>query len=557
MNNYSKIVFIIFLIAVSNNIIANTYNLKNKLDIVDDNYFIIIDSINNDVNNLELTKKIDSIRNQGYFKLEIVEKIKIDSLKYKIKIDLNQKFENIYLLDKGSMINFKDQKIKIINDERHYQIKINQLEGFLTKTSEDIANKGYPFNKVQLIDIKSYDQVNLYATVNIELNQKRKTDKIIVKGYENFPKTFTKHYLRYSTKDDFNFEEIKKKGEEIQKLGFVRQVKDPEVLFKKDSTITYFYLEKVKNNSFDGFIGFATNEESRKLDINGYMDIRLNNSLNYGEQININYKSTNDSDRFLKTNIIAPYIFNTPFALELNLDLTKKDSAYTKDKQSVGISYLINNKHNVSFHISSLNSTSSLEIANELIKDYKSNFRKIKYDFKKVNFNDKLIPIKFLASVEYSSGNRKDNSGTYNQNIYLVRAFNNFNVTEKSIIYINVESFLLNSNNYYLNEMLLFGGINSIRGFEENSIPTNKMFLINSEFRFKLNNDIYINSIIDSAYYENIIENNSINIYGVGFGLNINTNSGVFRINYANGIRKGQDIDLKLSKIHLSFSNIF
>ena len=557
MNNYSKIVFIIFLIVVSNNIIANTYNLKNKLDIVDDNYFIIIDSINNDVNNLELTKKIDSIRNQGYFKLEIVEKIKIDSLKYKIKIDLNQKFENIYLLDKGSMINFKDQKIKIINDERHYQIKINQLEGFLTKTSEDIANKGYPFNKVQLIDIKSYDQVNLYATVNIELNQKRKTDKIIVKGYENFPKTFTKHYLRYSTKDDFNFEEIKKKGEEIQKLGFVRQVKDPEVLFKKDSTITYFYLEKVKNNSFDGFIGFATNEESRKLDINGYMDIRLNNSLNYGEQININYKSTNDSDRFLKTNIIAPYIFNTPFALELNLDLTKKDSAYTKDKQSVGISYLINNKHNVSFHISSLNSTSSLEIANELIKDYKSNFKKIKYDFKKVNFNDKLIPIKFLTSVEYSSGNRKDNSGTYNQNIYLVRAFNNFNVTEKSIIYINVESFLLNSNNYYLNEMLLFGGINSIRGFEENSIPTNKMFLINSEFRFKLNNDIYINSIIDSAYYENIIENNSINIYGVGFGLNINTNSGVFRINYANGIRKGQDIDLKLSKIHLSFSNTF
>ena len=557
MNNYSKIVFIIFLIVVSNNIIANTYNLKNKLDIVDDNYFIIIDSINNDVNNLELTKKIDSIRNQGYFKLEIVEKIKIDSLKYKIKIDLNQKFENIYLLDKGSMINFKDQKIKIINDERHYQIKINQLEGFLTKTSEDIANKGYPFNKVQLIDIKSYDQVNLYATVNIELNQKRKTDKIIIKGYENFPKAFIKHYLKYSTKDDFNLETIKKKGEEIQKLGFVRQVKDPEVLFKKDSTITYFYLEKVKNNSFDGFIGFATNEENRKLDINGYMDIRLNNSLNYGEQININYKSTNDSDRFLKTNIIAPYIFNTPFALELNLDLTKKDSAYTKDKQSVGISYLINNKHNVSFHISSLNSTSSLEIANELIKDYKSNFKKIKYDFKKVNFNDKLIPIKFLTSVEYSSGNRKDNSGTYNQNIYLVRAFNNFNVTEKSIIYINVESFLLNSNNYYLNEMLLFGGINSIRGFEENSIPTNKMFLINSEFRFKLNNDIYINSIIDSAYYENIIENNSINIYGVGFGLNINTNSGVFRINYANGIRKGQDIDLKLSKIHLSFSNIF
>ena len=557
MNNYNKIVFIIFLIVVSNNIIANTYNLENKLDIIDDNYFIIINSINNDVNNLELTKKIDSIRNQGYFKLEIVEKIKIDSLKYKVKIDLNQKFENIYLLDKGSMINFKDQKIKIINDERHYQIKINQLEGFLNKTSEEIANKGYPFNKIQLIDIKSYDLENLYATVNIELNQKRKTDKILIKGYENFPKTFTKHYLGYSTKDDFNFEAIKKKGEEIQKLGFVRQIKDPEVLFKKDSTITYLYLEKIKNNSFDGFIGFATNEESRKLDISGYIDIRLNNSLNYGEKININYKSTNDRDRFLKTNIIAPYILSTPIGLELNLDLTKKDSTYIKDKQSIGISYLINNKHNVSFHISTINSTSSLEIANDLIKDYKSNFKKIKYDFKKINYNNKLIPIKLLTSLEFSNGERKDNSGTNNQNIYLARAFNNFNITKNSIIYINVESFWLNSSNYYQNEMLLFGGINSIRGFEENSIPTNKMFLINSEFRFRLNNDIYVNTIIDSAYYENKLTNISSNIYGVGFGLNINTNSGVFRINYANGIRKGQDIDLKLSKIHLSFSNIF
>ena len=557
MNDYRRILFIIILIVIGNNITAETSKTRIKQDYIDKNQVVYINSIKNDIDNEQLSKIIDSIRNQGYFKLEIIEKVKIDSLNYKVTINLNQKFENIYIHDKGSVINFKDKQIKIIEDKKHYIIKIDELEDFLIKSSEDIANKGYSFNKIKLINIKQFDDFNLYASLNVELNKKRKTDKIIIKGYENFPKTFLKHYLKYSTKDDFNLELIKKKGEEIQKLGFVRQIKDPEVLFKKDSTITYLYLEKVKNSSFDGFIGFATNEESGKLDINGYMDIRLSNSFNYGEQININYKNTNDNDRFLKTNIITPYIFNTPFGLELNLDLTKKDSTYTKDEQSIGVSFLIKNKHNVSFHISSLNSTSSLEIANDLIKDYKSNFKKIKYDFKKVNFNDRLIPIKLLTLVEISSGKRKDNSGTKNQNIYLAKVFNNFNISKNSSIYINLESFLLKSSNYYLNEMLLFGGINSIRGFEENSISTNKMFLINSEFRFRLNKDIYINTILDSAYYENTLANNSINIYGVGFGLNINTNSGVFRINYANGIRKGEDIDLKLSKIHLSFSNIF
>ena len=558
MNDYRRILFIIILIVIGNNITAETSKTRIKQNYIDKNQVVYINSIKNDIDNEQLSKIIDSIRNQGYFKLEIIEKVKIDSLNYKVTINLNQKFENIYIYDKGSVINFKDKQIKIIEDKKHYIIKIDELEDFLIKSSEDIANKGYSFNKIKLINIKQFDDFNLYASLNVELNKKRKTDKIIIKGYENFPKTFLKHYLKYSTKDDFNLELIKKKGEEIQKLGFVRQIKDPEVLFKKDSTITYLYLEKVKNSSFDGFIGFATNEESGKLDINGYMDIRLSNSFNYGEQININYKNTNDNDRFLKTNITTPYIFNTPFGLELNLDLTKKDSTYTKDEQSIGVSFLIKNKHNVSFHISSLNSTSSLEIANDLIKDYKSNFKKIKYDFKKINFNDRLIPIKLLTLVEISSGKRRDNSGTKNQNIYLAKVFNNFNISKNSSIYINLESFLLKSNNYYLNEMLLFGGINSIRGFEENSISTNKMFLINSEFRYRLNKDIYINTILDSAYYENTLAYNSTNIYGVGFGLNINTNSGVFRINYANGIRKGdRDIDLKLSKIHLSFSNIF
>ena len=557
MNEYRRILFIIILIVIGNNITAETSKIIIKQDYIEKNQVVYINSIKNDLDYEQLSKIIDSIRNQGYFKLEIIEKVKIDSLSYKVRINLNQKFENIYIHDLGSVINFKDKEVKIIEDKKYHIIKINELEDFLTKSSEDIASKGYSFNKLKLINIKPLDEFNLYANLNVELNKKRKTDKIIIKGYENFSKAFLKHYLKYSTKDDFNVEIIKKKGEEIQKLGFVRQIKDPEVLFKKDSTITYLYLEKVKNNSFDGFIGFATNDKSKKLDINGYMDIRLNNSLNYGEQININYKSTNDNDRFLKTNIITPYIFNTPFGLELNLNLTKKDSTYIKDEQSIGVNFLIKNKYNVSFHISSLNSTSTLEIANDLIKDYKSNFRKIKYDFKKVNSYDRLIPIKLLTLVELSRGKRKENSGTKNQNIYLAKAFNNFNISKKSSIYINLETFLLKSSNYYLNEMLLFGGINSIRGFEENSISTNKMFLINSEYRFRINKDIYINTIFDSANYENKLANISSNIYGVGFGLNINTNSGVFRINYANGIRKGQNIDLKLSKIHLSFSNIF
>mgnify|MGYP000127808885 FL=1 len=391
MNNYSKLLFIILFTVFHTNAIAKRPTLEKKIDNIGNQRVLFINSNKNEINLKDLSKKIDSLKKQGYFNLEILQKVKTDSLKYKVTIDLNQKFENIYINGESRMINFKGKDAKIIEGKKHYSIKINELESFLTRSSKDIANKGYPFNKVQLNDIKDFDNTNLYASINVKLNDKRKSDKVVIKGYEDFPKAFLKYYLKYSNKDDFNFDVIKNKSEEINKLGFVRQIKDPEILFKKDSTIIYLYLEKVKNNSFDGFIGFATNEENEKLEINGYMDIRLHNTLNYGEKINVNYRSTNDNDRFLKTNITTPYIFNTALGLELDLNLTKKDSTYIKDEQSVGLNFLIKNKHNLSFHLSTLNSTSSLETTNELIKDYKSNFKKIKYDFKKVNINNNLI----------------------------------------------------------------------------------------------------------------------------------------------------------------------
>jgi len=561
MNIPHKYLCIILIISVSSSVFSQTSALLQEPDVDEKQTVIYLNSTENDVNLKNLTKnikkKIDSLKSQGYFNVAIKDRIKIDSIKYKFILDLNQKFENIYIYGVNNMISFNHQKVKTIEDKDYYSIKINELESFLSKSSEDIANKGYPFNKVQLVNIKKLDSENLYASIVITLNQKRKIDKIDIKGYENFPKTFLKHYLKYSNTDDFNFDKIKDKSKEINNLGFVRQLKDPEVLFKKDSTIVYLYLEKVKNNSFDGFIGFATNEETNKLDLNGYMNVKLNNTLNYAEQINLNYRSTNNNDRFLKSSITVPFIFNTPLGLDLKLNLTKKDTTYTNDEQSIGVNFITKNKHNISFHLSSLNSTSTLDNSNDLIKDYKSSFKKVKYNYNKVNNSNNLIPIKFLTSVELSVGKREDNTETKNQIKYIARVFNNFNLTKSSSIYLNLESYALSSTNYYLNEMLLFGGINSIRGFEESSIATNKLFLVNTEYRLMLDKDIYINTIFDTAYYENPLNNIKEYIYGVGFGLNINANSGVFRINYANGFKKGEDIDLKLSKIHVSFSNIF
>ena len=499
---------------------------------------------------------LDSLKKQGYLSAKVKKTTKKDSFNYKSSIELNQKFNNIYIYTKNKEINFKGKNTNTINNKRYYSIKINELEEFLKVATKKIAKKGFPFNKIKLINIKKIKS-GIYADLSIKLGNKRTIDKIKIKGYENFPKSFTKQYLKLLTKKTFDFEKIKAKSKKINDLGFVRQTKEPEILFKKDSTITYLFLEKTNNNSFDGFIGFASNEDTNKLELNGYVNLKLSNILNYGEEIKLEYKNTENEDKFLKTNIIAPFIINSPVGIELSLNLTKKDTSYTKDEQSIGVNYITKNNHSISLHLNYLNSVSNLTIVSQSIKDYNSKFKKIRYDFNIANNKNKLIPIKFLNRLELSFGQRKDNTGTKKQIKYKTKTYNNFRVTNKSSFYLNLETYALVSNNIYQNEMLLFGGINSIRGFEENSIAANKLFMLNSEYRLTIDNNIYINTILDTAYYEDSIGNIKDYIYGVGLGLNINTNSGVFKIAYANGIKKGEAIDLKLSKIHVSFSNQF
>ena len=560
MSNRNKILYFLLFLSSSYYVYSQNINLEieflsNSADV--SNYKKIK---KNAVEFTDLEKiidvSIDSLKKQGYFKARVKEITKKDGFNYNSIIELNEQFNNIYIYDVNKVIIYED-KIRKIDNKEYYTVEINELESFLKKTTKKLADRGYPFNKIKLINIKEIDNSSISANLNVDLGEKRTLDKIKIKGYEKFPKSFTKQYLKLLTEETFDFEKIKEKSKKINNLGFVRQTKDPEVLFKKDSTITYLFVEKTENNSFDGFIGFATNEESNKLELNGYVNLKLSNTLNYGEEITLDYKSTDNEDKFFKTNIIAPFVLQSPLGLELSLNLTKKDTSYTKDEQSIGVNYLTKNKHGISLHLSYLNSVSNLTIVNQSIKDYNSKFQKIRYSYLEPNINNKLIPIKFLNTLEFSIGERRDNTNTRKQIKYKTKTYNNFKITNRSSIYLNFESYGLISTNFYQNEMLLFGGINSIRGFEETSIAANKLFLINSEYRFTIDNNIYINTILDSAYYENSLSDIKGYIYGLGLGLNINTNSGVFKINYANGVKKGEAVDLKLSKIHVSFSNTF
>ena len=140
---------------------------------------------------------------------------------------------------------------------------------------------------------------------------------------------------------------------------------------------------------------------------------------------------------------------------------------------------------------------------------------------------------------------------------FSVFPFATFNLNYRNSIFIQNQTSVLFSESYLVNELFRFGGINSIRGFNENSIDASLFSIINTEYRYQFNDGIYVHSIIDLGYFESETISIKQNLYSFGFGLGLNTKAGLFKFNVANGNAQDSDFSFSNTKIHISISSKF
>ncbi|WP_438963252.1 POTRA domain-containing protein [Winogradskyella sp.] len=456
--------------------------------------------------------------------------------------------------------NFDVQLLNIIEhnkDDNYFELDVESLENALNRLNSLISEQGDPFSTLQLNNIQKINTDLIGADIEIIKNQKRRIDKIIVKGYEKFPKSYIKHFLKLKTGQSFKLNGIKDKVELLQDLRFANKIKDPEVLFTKDSTTLYLYIDKVKTNNFDGFLGFGTNENTNKLEFDGYLDLRLINNLNFGESLNLFYKSDEIDQQTFRVDATLPFLFNSPIGLELGLNIFRKDSTFVNVTQRANINYQINALHKIGVGLNAINSSNLLDNDTSILNDYTSSYITANYTFNKPQFNDPLFPYNFWLEFSSGFGNRRNGLGEKDQSFYQLNTFKIFNLNDRNSIYTRINSAILISDDYLDNELFRFGGINSIRGFEENSIVANLYGVINTEYRYRLSNTIYIHSVLDAAYFENDLTESKEKLFGFGFGFGLLANAGLFRLNYSSGKSENRQFRLSDSKVHISLTTTF
>jgi hypothetical protein len=489
----------------------------------------------------------------GYLEQQLIENKKTNDsvFSYQYNIGAKTNFIHIYI---GSNLKVENWNLHPIKNDS-IKLPFGESEAFLNYAIKKLEAEGFAMAKAQLKNIKKHNHY-ISADLIITSDKKRQLNDIVINGYDKFPEGHKKNLKRLFKKRTFNQENLEKLYKDIAQFQFVKQTKYPEILFTKDSTKVFVYLEKAKSNSFDGFIGF-TNDENKKLIFNGYLDLTLNNAMNSGEKLALYWKSNGMDQKTFRVGAEIPYVFKSPIGMKVQLNIFKQDSTFQNTQTAIDFGYYFNYNTRLYLGYQSAESSDIKNTNTVLLSDFKNKFYTSNFEFIAYKEDDYLFPEKSNINIKLGTGSRNSKFQSNNQFFGSVNLSHNFYFNQKNIINIKSFNYYLQSDNYITNELYRFGGINSIRGFNENSLQGNTFSSLLTEYRLVLSPSIYIHSIMDYAYFQDKTTNLNGNLLGLGFGFGLLTKNGLFNFVYANGSSKDQAVQLSNSVVHISLKASF
>jgi len=464
--------------------------------------------------------------------------------------------------------------------EKFYESKpirlstINKLNQKILGYCED---HGYPFASLQYRDFNFNEQkigANLYLTTDKRIT----IDSIIVRGNSKLSKTYLYNYLSIKPGDWYNESVIRKISSRLKELPMVTETKPFNIAFTEETARVILQMEDKKASQVDGIIGILPdNAQTGKVQVTGDLRIRLLSSFGKGELFDLNWKQPQSKTQDLKVKLNYPFLFSTPFGIDLNLGIYKKDTSYLEVILGAGVQFLLKGGNYLKVFIndkqSSLLSTDVYEnltvlppYADIRLTSYGLGFRSLKLDYR-------LNPRKgYSLEVSAAVGNKKiEKNGSLNPVVYdsldLKSVQYNgegfvdfyFPVFTRNVINLGFMAAAIEGENIFDNELYRFGGLKTLRGFDEESITTSVFTMSKLEFRYILEQNSFLFVFVNGAWYERNTQDEYVTDTPIGFGAGITfeTKLGIFSFNYALGKEFTNPIKFRAAKIHFGLINYF
>ncbi len=439
---------------------------------------------------------------------------------------------------------------------------IKELNKLFDSIIAESENNGKPFASIRLSDLK-IDENGIEAKLGYEPGPEIVYDQLQLKGTDKVKSKWLESYLNIREGTLFDQSTINKISERIDQTPFLELIAEPQIHFQNKKAEITLDLKDVKANNLDGIIGFLPNEqEDGKLLVTGQLYLNLQNLFATGKSLVFQWQSLKPRSQLLDVTYRQPNIFKSAIDLEGQFYLLKEDSFFVNREASLAAVYR-KARTNISL-LYQAKTTSSLTQTNPQldINDLNINYYGVSVEYRK-NFRPGLFQ-GFKVGIEPTIGSKKielNNDADFipdeNSIQYKLTAFgaSKLKFFRNIILYNSFNGGKLVNDFLYLNDLFRVGGLQSIRGFNENFFFASEYAILQSEVQLYYQRNSYLFLFYDFSYLgsKTIIEENYDYPMGVGIGLAIKLNTGLLNIAYALGKSDSEPFDTRLSKFHFGY----
>jgi len=518
---------------------------------------------------------VGAMHKDGYLIAKIADVLSADNV-LTVSLTIGPPFEWIALkpgnVDPLLLRKVSYQKYGLKADRFNYE-DLAKLETDLLRYTE---RNGYPFASL------SYDSLQITegkigASLNLDLGPAITFDSIRVNN-DVLNRRFLESFLGIQLGDPYDHFKVERSVQQIRTMPYLRIIGDPKVSFQNEEATLYFELEKRRINRIDGVIGFLPSSASDNgLLITGQFDMDLYNPFKTGKHIGIHWRSPQEKSQSLNMIYEHPNLLRSPISFKGGFDFIKQDTTFTRIDFRIDLDFKVGRASRIAiftnFTDSNLLAASQFESATELppFADIDNTLYGLSLELMKLD--DPLLPKR--GTSFYLSG------GLGNKNISPIDALpadlydgvalksvqyqidldfsHYFYITPRWNLRTRMNGGWIGNDNLFKNDAYRIGGLNTVRGFDENFFFATKYLANTIENRFYFESNSYLSLFADFGVLENAGESLSTESFlGLGTGISFETERGIFNLVYAMGSSESAgSFNFNRSKIHFGFTTRF
>lgn len=454
---------------------------------------------------------------------------------------------------------------------RNRPFRYGEVARLMQQLLRQAENSGYPFAALKLDSIQ-FDSLQLDAGLQLTKGPYIKFDTLVLRGDAPLSIAFLSSHLGIKPGEPYRQDYVDAVAGRLRALPYLKLLKEPSLSFQNEQATLYLELADKSANVLDGIVGLMPHpQHAGQMLLTGQLDLLLLNPFRTGKRIELHWQRLSGQSQNLEAAYYHPYLWRSPLSLGLGFKLLKEEEKFVNREFLLETDF----RQGIYNTVRLLLQQKDARLLSQAEGVRYASFRLEQFGlgFSRQRLDDAVFPrAGHELSISFTGGQKKIRSLAAGADLpatpvpdrsmqYRASArFAYFRPLSERIVWAHsLEGAGVADKSLFLNDMFRLGGLGSLRGFPEKSFFVSHYALSRLELRYLAGGESFLFLFYDQALTQQSFVNLHRNDWplGVGSGLSLGTNAGIFNFVYALGKSENQALSFVYSQVHFGYVNRF